>query len=174
MAHIALPSPTLSPKQVDQFWSNVDKRDKKECWVWIGSKSGRGYGRFKVNGRFHTAHRIGYALKNGAVNPRLDVCHHCDNRPCVNPSHLFAGTHKQNMDDCAAKGRNAVGDRNGSRIHPKSRPIGEGHANHKLTTAQVIQIRAAGGTCAAVGVRFGIGHAQVCKIKLRQQWRWLK
>lgn len=88
----------------DLFWSKVQKSD--HCWVWLGRKYRDGYGEFKFDGRSIAAHRMAWALANGrAPGPGKVICHTCDVRGCVNPSHLFEGTQKDNMRDMAGKGR---------------------------------------------------------------------
>ena len=95
-----------------RFWSFVDKKRDNDCWLWLGSKDENGYGRLATQqGKSGIkAHRLSYELRNGAIPKGMFVCHKCDNPSCVNPSHLFIGTQKDNMQDCSMK----------NRINPKS------------------------------------------------------
>lgn len=89
-----------------KFWSRVDRsKGDDACWEWTGARNGRGYGMCGVGTRYHGAHRVAYTLCSGTIPDGLNVCHHCDNPPCVNPAHLFLGTQSDNMRDCFAKGR---------------------------------------------------------------------
>ena len=74
------------------------------CWEWLASKNPDGYGRVRRFGRMESAHRIAYELYVGAIEDK-QVLHTCDNPSCVNPKHLFLGTHKENMEDKVRKGR---------------------------------------------------------------------
>jgi hypothetical protein len=92
------------------FWAKVDIRDFFSCWDWKGDFSTNGYGRFRFfnNGKRIgiKPHRISFTLFNSQEIPNgLIICHHCDNKKCCNPSHLFIGTHKDNSDDKIKKGR---------------------------------------------------------------------
>lgn len=89
-----------------QFWLLVDvTADPSECWVWLGGTTS-GYGRYSIPGVGQYAHGVAYALHHGA-RARNWVLHHCDNRPCCNPTHLYDGTPQDNARDRENRGRGA-------------------------------------------------------------------
>lgn len=92
------------PETMDQkFQRQYEKTET--CWNWIGYLDRYGYGKFKLDNRTVKAHRYSYQLHYGDFNESLHVLHHCDNPRCVNPSHLFLGTNRDNVADRTAKKR---------------------------------------------------------------------
>lgn len=94
------------------FWTKVDKHgpipahapELGPCWIWQGCLNRKGYGRFRLEGAMRIAHRVSYRLTHGTWPPDL-CCHHCDNPSCVNPRHIYNGTHGDNTNDMRARGR---------------------------------------------------------------------
>lgn len=84
------------------------------CMEWLGAVNKDGYAAVSVGGIFtgQLLHREVLRLSTGMV-PQV-VMHQCDNRLCVNPTHLQAGTAQDNVLDMDTKGRRAVGSRNGN------------------------------------------------------------
>lgn len=95
---------------LDRFWPKVARTGEDECWLWLASKTADGgYGRLTFQARSYTAHRFCWEAHNGPIEPGQHVLHRCDQPDCVNPAHLFLGTHAQNMRDKVEKGRASHG-----------------------------------------------------------------
>lgn len=172
--------PKLDP--VARFWSKVNKNgpvpertpELGPCWVWTGWTIESGYGYFSLNGKSVRAHRAVLTIEGNPPEPRDVVCHKCDNPGCVRPSHLFIGTHGDNMADRQRKGRTANGDRSGARTHPESNVRGEQQWLAKLTEAGVLEIfslRSSGASKAEIARRFGVTHGCVRSVLNRDTWR---
>lgn len=146
-------------RTLQRFWSKVDKNGPNGCWCWLGSKTD-GYGYFYAQGDVLRAHRFSWILEKGPIPNGLFVCHHCDNRPCVNPEHLFLGTNAENLADMARKGR-AVG----PPMH------GEKNGATRLTNNQVFEMRRSGLSASELAIKHGIHYTTALLILTRKTWK---
>jgi len=158
----------------ERFFRQVEKTDS--CWLWVGLKNQKGYGRLNIAGSMVLAHRLSWTLHGGENPHDRCVLHRCDVPACVNPAHLFLGTRADNNADMRVKGREgrAFGNMSGRRKRPECFPIGEKWPQSRLTENDVKSLRreyAAGSiSFAKLGKKYGIGHTHAENIVKRRKW----
>lgn len=145
---------------VQRFWIKVAQPDGRGCRLWQARVFHNGYGAIWMDRKQVYAHRIAWELTHGAIPPGMVICHSCDVPLCVEPSHLFLGTHSTNAADKVAKGRHAKG-----MMLPQA----------KLTDADVRSIRSSGAIMshAELADRFGVGKGAISRILGRKRWAHL-
>lgn len=151
------------PSAEERFWAKVDKRGPDDCWEWTASCHDYGYGQFWTGEERISAHRFSYVLVHGEIADGAFICHTCDNPPCCNPAHLFAGQPKDNTKDMMEKGR-----------HRPAPSIGESNPSAKLVASDVIEIRGlieAHVPTRQIAERFGVSTALIRSIGKRRVWK---
>jgi hypothetical protein len=158
------------------------------CWLWTASCLPSGYGEIKIDGKVMRAHRASYELHHGPIPVGLCVLHKCDTPPCVNPAHLFLGTH-HDMRDMPSKGRRlaargdshwtrakpeimATGDSHWTRAKPGMVRRGEKHARARLTEANISYIRDMRGikTVKDLATELGVSKSTISHAQLGRTW----
>ncbi len=142
-----------------RFWSKVDIKGFDECWEWRAVKVNKGYGQYFLFGRKRPAHVAAFILSGGILTAdKPYVLHKCDNPPCCNPAHLFAGNHDENMRDKVNKGRQSYG---------------EISKNAKLTEKEVLEIRNLKGELSQrkIAKLYGVGKTTITSIHRGISWQ---
>ncbi|MEQ6351506.1 HNH endonuclease [Ralstonia pseudosolanacearum] len=151
-----------------RLWSRVDmSAGPDSCWLWLGGVNAKGYGQIRrepvgnaTRGEKTLTHRVAWELTHGAIPDGLHVCHRCDNPCCVNPAHLWLGTHADNLADMKVKGRAARGNRSGT-------------ARLESRQVQIIKRLLYLGHCSALEVAtlLGVSPATIDAIGNQKTWR---
>jgi predicted XRE-type DNA-binding protein len=143
----------------ERFFNKVNKTHS--CWEWTAGKDRYGYGSIRINNKVLRTHRVSYQLHYGDFDIALFVCHKCDNKKCVNPEHLFLGTHQDNMTDKVNKGK-------------QPNLIGKNNPNTKLTEDNVIQIKKllfVGMKQREIAQKYNVSQNQISQIKNNKAWK---
>lgn len=148
----------------ERFWAKVDVRTPDECWEWTGARDQHGYGRFGLDGRNQRAHQIALSLDGRPLTAGAYACHTCDNKPCVNPRHLYVGDATSNRRDAMEHGQ--------ARGFPH--PVGDDHPGARLTAAAVSELRAryrAGGiTQRLLAAEYGVAQGTISRAITGADW----
>lgn len=151
----------------NRFWSKALIDDSDKCWEWQACIHVSGYGQFNTNPDIERAHRVAYKLVVGSIPEGMCVCHTCDNELCVNPNHLWIGTHADNNKDMMRKGR---GRWRGVR--------GEENINSKLTESNVMEIRRLYGagnySQRQLAKRYEVARGTVADVIHRRTWKHIE
>jgi hypothetical protein len=154
----------LSELDLIRFWSKIDVRGPEECWPWKATVNRSGHGRFFLNGKLESAHRVAFFIHHGKL-PASCSCHHCDNPPCCNFKHLFDGTKSENAIDSVKKGR-------WHRFH-KDINIGTKNGSNKLSEDQVLAIFNDPRSQKKIAASYFVCAGSVQQIKEGKKWAWL-
>lgn len=169
----------VSEETKQKFWAKVIKSESPDgCWMWIAAKDHHGYGHLNMNRVHVRAHRLSLLIAGRELPEGQSVCHSCDVPACVNPAHLWLGSHMDNMVDRCKKGRTATGIRSGAVKHPEATPRGEGHCRAKLNEEKVRAMReeyAKGGiNLTDLGAKYGIKMVGAWQVVNRDTWAHVK
>jgi hypothetical protein len=163
------PSEALNFVEPDVIRSFIDRIgydvSPDGCHLWRGYVAPNGYARGRIDGLSVPVHRAAWVAENGPMTFGLDACHKCDVRNCINPEHIFPGSRRENMQDCALKKRL------GFHTSPENMPRGERHGAAKLTLEQAMEVWASCDEAGTISKRFGIDGSVVCKIKKGSLWQ---
>lgn len=164
-------------QRIAKFWSGTQISDLLGCWEWQkGLGSPFGYGVFYFDGKSQRAHRVSWTIVYGPIPAGLWVLHKCDNPGCVNPSHLYLGTAKDNMRDSVERGRRPA--KYNQPLNTSYQPRLRNNSREykftaKLTPVDVIQIRkllASGKSGGSIAKQYSVCRQSIWNIKHRRCW----
>jgi|SRR6185312_11445504 len=145
-----------------RFWAYVSFNSP--CWEWQAKRDKDGYGRFWVNGKTVGAHRYAYEFyHNLKLNSKILVCHSCDNPSCVNPNHLFSGSHQDNKNDSVKKNRHS---KNNSGLYLRAQYI----KINKVQARSIFDRKMAGESPTLLAKEFGLNRTTIYRI-FDKEWR---
>jgi predicted DNA-binding protein (UPF0251 family) len=155
--------------RVERLLGRKTERNVNGCLEWTGATNGKGYGRIGVDGRMMAAHRVVWQLVHGILPTGMLVCHRCDNRRCVEETHLFVGSARDNALDAISKGRapQLVSAAPGGKC-------GEANSRARLTRSEVATIRlllADGLSQRAIAAKYRVGQSTVRDILQHKTWQ---
>lgn len=153
------PEPPTSEDAMARVRQHVKTSDPNACWEWQGTINNQGYGALRFGGKQYKAHRFSYEIHRGPIPAGLMICHKCDNPPCVNPDHLYAGTARENSRDAVDRDRRPKGERIGRAV---------------LTPGMVRKIRKLRGegcTAREIAERFKVSKSAVNHVIYGRSWR---
>lgn len=146
----------------ERFESKIMPEPMSGCWLWLSAVKNENhpYGQFSIGNKKHLAHRLSYQLYKGPIPEGFSVCHNCDNPNCVNPDHLFLGTHGDNMKDMIKKGRGN-----------KARGSSGGRAILSEDDVEKIRLEHSNGaTKTSLGRKYGVDHSTIHLIIIKKTW----
>ena len=148
-----MPINTLSEKYLEK---RTVVLAESGCWIWMLSTTKGGYGKASVGGKSELAHRAVWEARNGPIPEGLLLCHKCDTPSCVNPYHMFLGTHQHNALDMVSKGRSAKGEKS---------------AKAKLSAGLVETIRQMRGPRKKIAEKMGVSETTIWLVQNNVTWR---
>jgi len=136
--------------------------EKNGCWICVNHCKRDGYPQKSINGKMVNLSRTVYeASTKSKIPDGMCVCHKCDERACINPSHMFLGTRKENNQDRDKKGRQVS-------------MRGEKHGNHKFSNSQILSIRKDCRRQIDIAKEYGVSQPVISQIKRGVTWKTVK
>ena len=154
-----------SPRTIEErLMSHVSVDESTGCWNWTGNILPGGYGYMNIGGKQEGAHRVSYAYFNGEIPEDFMVLHkeNCHNRRCINPEHLYLGTHYDNMQDMR-RADVVKGEKNGMAVLTKEKVI---EIKRIIRNREMVYRK--------IAERFGVSRQAIKDIALGRTWAWVE